>query len=178
MATIEGLLIKRYVTTTTFENMVKGVTDSSRFRGWVMVNMVYIMMFIRSFIVCIMTKMNYSSTEGLMGNYLQILGINGFVLHIWIVGYSVTLIILRLIYRHYERRRNLDFVTDFRPLMSHETVYRMKLPEKNLKVLRYISKLSCFFVPAIGAIRVANGKYYGRHLNHHVSRAASIPLLF
>lgn len=80
IAVFEKDLIKGYMTTTTFVNIIKGVHDTSRIIRWIIINAIFSSFLIRSIIVVAMTKVK-ADAEWIMGDYLQILGINGTVLH-------------------------------------------------------------------------------------------------
>lgn len=80
IAVFEKDLIRGHVITTSFDNIVRGTHDASRKVGWIFIIALLVSFLIRSSSVIIMTKVK-GDAERILGDYLQILGINGTVLH-------------------------------------------------------------------------------------------------
>ena len=74
-------------------------------------------------------------------DYLQVVGIEGIVIHLMWVAYMVTLIIFRTVFLYYESIGKLDFITHFRHLKDQKTVHKMKLDESNLKTFKAMTRI-------------------------------------
>ena len=108
---LERYSISSYLISTTFSNISKGTPDRKKIIFQVAAMIIFALGGIRSSLILILD--NKIDVVLYFGDYLKILGISQFLLYTFIAGYSVAVIILRLIIMNYEyRHHELPFITD------------------------------------------------------------------